>query len=115
MLKSLCLALLLSVMLVSCATVASFRTDDSPNSNFPPTSEEKVKVFCTLDAGKSYVCIGQIVVAAEAGENADKAVSRMIEEAAEMGADAVVDLRLEFVPGEWDTGIKATATAVKFK
>jgi len=104
-----CLALL-----SSCSTVAAFKTADSGDASFDATNAKDIKVYSVSDIGQEYQVIGQVVASADAGSNSEKAVNHLKKIAAKLGADAVVDLRLEISQGYWQNAIKATGTAVKF-
>ncbi|MBK8803020.1 MAG: heavy metal-binding domain-containing protein [Fibrobacteres bacterium] len=100
----------------SCASTARVRTDDLKLADLRASDPAKIAVFSTADAGgREFQVLGQVIASADAGNDADIAVEKLKEEAAEMGADAVVLMRLEGDLGYWNNAIKATATAVKYK
>lgn len=103
----------LGLFAASCATSARFRTDDLVNKH-PETDPEKIEVYALDQIGRPYVKIGAVVVSADAGSNADIAVRRLKREAALLGADAIIDLRLEIGYGYWSNSIRSSGTAVKF-
>ena len=102
-------------IMISCSSVANIRTADNEDMTFEKTNANDVKVYSVSDIGKEYIVIGQVVASADAGSNSEKTVSYLKKEAAKLGADAVVDLRLEIDQGYWQNAIKAYGTAVKFK
>jgi len=104
------------IALGGCSSTARLQTDDAPSGALARTAAKDVAVYSTLDAaGKEYQVIGQVVASADAGDDASSAVDKLKEEAAALGATAVVQLRLEADMGYWNNAIKATATAVKLK
>lgn len=107
--------LLVLISCIGCSSVAHLKTDDVQNQSLTATSSENVKVYSTANAGRSYSVIGQVIADVDAGENAKKAVDALKKEAAALGADAIVNLRLEIDMGYWSNAIKATGTAVKFQ
>lgn len=107
------LMLVAGIMLISCSSVSVLR-NPGVSSDDLERDPETIRVYSTADAGQEYIVLGSIVVASDAGENANRPMKILKEEAAFLGADAVVNLRLEFEYGNWDVAIKATATAVKF-
>lgn len=110
------LGLVALIALVGCSSTARLRTDDVSLGNLAKKTPKEVAVYSSADAGgKEYQVIGQVVASADAGNDASVAVDKLKEEAASLGADAVVQLRLEAAMGYWNSAIKATATAVKFK
>ncbi|NTV47166.1 MAG: YbjQ family protein [Chlorobiales bacterium] len=113
--RKLFLALLVLISCAGCSSVANLKTDDLGSQVFNLTSAESIKVYSTSDAGREYKVIGQVVADADAGKEAKKAVNLLKEEAAKLGADAIVNLRLEIDAGYWNSAIKATGTAVKFQ
>ncbi|MCG9794114.1 hypothetical protein [Flavobacterium algicola] len=99
---------------VSCSTVGHLKTSDNTTSDYPATNPNDVAVYSTVpNANTKYTVIGQVVVSADAGENAKKSVNLLKKEAALLGADAVIDLTLEIGMGYWTNAIKATGTAIK--
>jgi hypothetical protein len=99
-----------------CSSTARLQTDDVQVGSLAKQDSKNVEVYSTADAGgKPYEIIGQVVASADAGDDAAIAVDKLKEEAAALGADAVVQLRLEGDMGYWNNAIKATATAVKLK
>lgn len=111
-----CSALLLLVLLLAgCSTTARLRTEESRALQAQPTQAEKIPVYAQSKIDREYSILGQVIASADAGEDAERPVEQLKDEAAELGADAIVDMRLEIEIGYWQNGIKATGTAVKFK
>jgi uncharacterized protein YbjQ (UPF0145 family) len=105
---------LVTMTLVNCSSVAKLRTDDNPDLVLEETSAKDIKVYSTSKIGREFTIIGQVVASADAGSNSEKAVNHLRKVAARLGADAIVDLKLEIDQGYWQNAIKATGTAVKF-
>ena len=105
---------LLVVLLAGCSSVANLKTDDYADMDFNQTDWQDVKVFSMVPYNVEYYVIGQVVVDADAGTNAKTSVEKLKKQAAELGADAIINLRLEIDTGYWASGIKATGTAIKF-
>ena len=80
-----------------------------------PTTAKAVKVFSTAKIGQEYSIIGEVVADADAGEQSAVSVDKLKIEAAKLGADAIINLRLEIDTGYLQNAIKATGTAVKIK
>jgi hypothetical protein len=114
MLSRLIYVFLFSLLLFSCSSVANLRTADNPELSISRTNPADVKVYSTADIGKDFMIIGQVVASADAGTNSEKAVNHLKEEAAKLGADAIINLRLEIDSGYWQNAIKATGVAVKY-
>jgi uncharacterized protein YbjQ (UPF0145 family) len=105
-----------SLALIGCASTARLKTDDVQSGSIAKVMAKDVAVYSTTDAGgKQYDVIGQVVASSDAGEDASIPMNLLKEEAAALGADAVIDLRLEVDYGYITNAIKATATAVKLK
>lgn len=116
--KRLCLCSSIFIALAGCASTAHLQTDDAVSlaGTEAHVRPADVVVYSTANAnGKGYQVIGQVVASADAGDDAATAVDKLKEEAAALGADAIVQLRLEGALGYWTSGIRATATAVKMK
>lgn len=105
--------LIVGVLFTSCATVAHLQTDDL-KQNYSASSPEQIEIYSTGKVDKTYTVIGEVIASADAGTNASISVKYLKKEAAKLGADAIIDLRLEIGYGYWTSAIKATGTAVKF-
>lgn len=107
------LCLIAGVLLTSCSTVAHLQTDDL-NQTFAATDPGKVEIYSTDKVDKQYAIIGEVVASADAGADASIPVKYLKKEAAKLGADAIINLKLEIEYGYWNNGIKASGLAVKF-
>lgn len=105
--------LILTFFAISCSQVRHFKTDDTI-AEYPKSNPNNIEVFSSKPDNKNYQILGEIVVAVDAGENSDKAIKLLVKEASKLGADAIIDLRLGFCEGFWESGIKGSATAIKF-
>ena len=110
----------LILLLSGCSTTAFFKTSDSFDINSPEqrnitkSDTARIEIYCLDQIDRQYKIIGKVIASADAGESADRPVRLLKEQAAELGADAIINFRLLFITGQWDTGIKASGTAVKF-
>ena len=115
MFKLLVTGLFAVLIVAGCSSVAHINTDDYPDTSFEPVPESDVKVYSTSKIDADYVVIGEVVADADAGENAETAVGHLKKQAAQLGADAIINLRLEIDSGYWQSAIKAYGTAVKLQ
>lgn len=99
--------------LSSCVSVAHLPTDDASKPQALQPSKG-VKVYATDDIGREYVVVGEVIALVDAGQNSKRPVSFLKGQAQQLGADAIMNLRLEFGVGYWVVGIQATGTAVRF-
>lgn len=114
--KSLSKALLFLTVFVglsSCMSVAYLPTDDA---NIPQAvqASKGVKVYATDDIGRDYVVVGDVIALVDAGRNSKKTVDFLRGQAQLLGADAIINLRLEVGVGYWLSGIQSSGTAVRF-
>lgn len=108
--KKLVLFLFILISLSSC-TISTHFIEDGAKS-YAPTQASNIKVYSSLNINKNYVVIGSI--AADAVGNSEDALEALKEEAALIGADAVVDVKLTKISSGVDrTGL--SGVAVKFK
>lgn len=114
MIKSLSISLLAGLLFTSCSSVAHIRSSESPDS-FPKTDATTINVYSTSRIDSDYIILGQVIASADAGSDANVPVTLLKKEASKLGADAILDLRLEIDYGYWSNAIKATGTAVKLK
>ncbi len=108
------LCLLGLLLLTSCQTKSILAGPLVNSSTYPAVSPERVAVYATANAPRSYQVIAELATICDAGQDAEIPVRTLREEAARIGADAIVNLRLSFGLGLWAAGLKATATAVKY-
>ena len=107
--------LLFVILLAGCSSVAYIQTDDAPDEITPITNPDLIKVYSDEREELDYNVIGQVIADADAGSNAETAVKLLKKQAAKLGADAIINLRLEIDTGYWDSAVKATGTAIKLK
>lgn len=107
------------MIIVLCAffarcTMARLQTNDSGNY-YPPTIAENIEVYSTEKTKNTYIIIGEVVASVDAWGDGSASVQYLKREAAEIGADAIVNLRLEIGNGVLSNSVTASGTAVKFK
>lgn len=101
------------LFLVGCSSVGNLRTSDN-TEQFAEINPELVKVYAIKPKSLTkYITLGEVIASADAGTNAEVSVNLLKAEAAKLGADAIIDLRLEIGMGYWTNAIKATGTAIK--
>lgn len=113
--KQLLFLFLLTLFFSSCGTVAHMVTEEGKELSLRPTSAEKIEVYFTKKISKDFEIIGQVVAAIDAGYQSARAVNLLKNQAAQIGADAIIETRLEYEYGYYKIAVKATGTAVKFK
>lgn len=111
--KTKILSLLLLGVLVTSCSVARLQTDDAVII-YPPAYSENVEVYATDQFDKTYTVIGEVIVSAEDLSDASVPVKYLKKEAAKLGADGIINLRLEIGHAYFCNSIVATGTAVKF-
>ena len=107
--------LLFVIIMAGCSSVAYIQTDDVPGEYAQNSNPDDIKVYSDDREAWEYDVIGQVIADADAGENAETAVNLLKKQAANLGADAIINLRLEIDTGYWQSAIKATGTAIKLK
>ena len=100
----------LAFALTACASSARLATEDA-RSQRAQTDSATVNVYAGREIGRKYQVVGTVLAAAD-GESGERALAELRKEAAALGADAVVDLRLEIERGFWAAAVKATGLAV---
>jgi hypothetical protein len=102
----------LCFVITSCSSVAHIALGDS-SERFAPSNPDRIETYATTPE-KSYTIIGEVIVNADAF-TADYGVELLREEAAKLGADGIVNMRIEISYGYWTNfAVKATGTAVRF-
>jgi hypothetical protein len=98
-----------------CASVARIYTDERQAGAYPPTNAEKVKVYSSPTIEGKYMILGQVIASVDAGTDASTPVDRLREQAALLGADAIIDMRLRIDQGYWQNAIEASGTAIRMQ
>jgi len=107
------LLLITGVFFTSCSSVAHLQTDDL-NQNYAETNPNNIEVYSTDKIEKEYNVIGEVIASADAGSDGAISVKHLKREAAKLGADGIINLRLEVGYGYWSNAIKASGTAIKY-
>lgn len=105
----------LITVISGCSTVANYKTNDSLSIGKSNLPADKIEVYSSDKTGKKYRILGGVVSSADAGTNASTSVDLLKKEAAKLGADAIIDLRLSIDQGYWTNAITSTGTAVAFE
>lgn len=100
----------LAICLAGCASVAHVRVSDFVSET--PTDPHHIEVFFQT-APRKVRPIAMVVVARQ-GEGALYAVELLKEEAATLGADAIVDLELSYTTGFFPN-LRVSGLAVKYE
>ena len=81
---------------------------------YPPVKAKVVEVYSTEQANKPYTVIGEVAASVDALGDGSASVKYLKKEAAELGADGIINLRLEIGSGILANAVTASGTAVKF-
>ncbi|RZA00840.1 MAG: hypothetical protein EOP11_17915 [Proteobacteria bacterium] len=100
----------LALGFAGCASSSRLATEDS-RGNRNASDPARVQVFAGKDIGAKYQILGGVMAVAD-GQSGEKALAELRREASLLGANAVVDLRVEIERGFWDAAVKATGLAV---
>ncbi|MBX2990993.1 MAG: hypothetical protein KF749_07475 [Bacteroidetes bacterium] len=104
---SVILVCVLGSLLAGCGSTAGFSTLNPGITSEQATASETIRIYASKDIGRSYVELGSVAVSLHNELNGAKYIARIKEEAAKIGADAVV--------GFVQYGNGASGIAVKFK
>lgn len=102
----------LTFLLTSCS-VARLYTDDNVH-RYPPTYFEQIEVYPSDQIGKSYSVIGEVISSVESLADGQISLKYLKKEAAKLGADGIINLRLEIESGMLATGTTAKGVAVRY-
>jgi len=113
--KQILVLMTLAALFTSCA-VARLQTDDSAQL-YAPTNFENIEVHTADQIDKPYTIIGAVVASVEEISDGSVSVNYLKREAAKLGADGIINLKLEIGSGigSWGNAITASGTAVKFQ
>jgi len=99
--------------LSACSSTAYLRTNDFASIP-PPTNPNNIRIFPLDNVDRKYSIVGTVIACADAGSNASITVKHLQRQAAKLGADAIINMTLEYTTGEWRPAITASGTAVKY-
>ena len=100
----------LLVILSACSTVSTVRFTEQKLGRTNPAS---IRVYFHQEKPTArYTEIGSLAVGRDG--NLEKTMTLFLENAAKMGADAVIHVEAEIVPGFWSPGRRISGTAIKF-
>lgn len=107
--------LLLIVLSVGCtpSTSANIRLDNN-SAVYSETDATKIAIFADAKVNKAYLVIGEVVFGRDSNDSA-KVIDGLCKQASLLGADAIINVRLECEYGKYHGGVKASGTAIKFK
>ena len=103
------------LILAGCSSTANLITDDYKGPEIEKSDFAAIKVYSIAPSNLNYTTLGSVVASADAGSNAKKSVKMLKKQAAKLGANAIIDLKLEVDMGYWSNAIKATGVAVIIK
>ncbi len=103
----------ITVLLLASCSVAHLNSSDS-QMYYAPVHAENIEVYSTDLTGRTYTVIGEVVASVDALGDGSSSVKYLKKEAASMGADGIVNLRLEIGSGILANSVTASGTAVKF-
>ena len=108
------LLLVLGILLTGCS-VAHLSTSESAQM-YPPSNYDEIEVYSTDQTGRSYTVLGDVVASVEDFSNGDgsSSVKYLKKEAAKLGADGIINLKLEISDGVLTNAVTSSGTAVKF-
>ncbi|WP_167618617.1 heavy metal-binding domain-containing protein [Maribellus sediminis] len=112
--KTKILSLMIVGVLSASCSVNHLRSSDTQLYH-PPVSSKKVEVYSTDQVTRPYTAIGEVVTSVDAWGTGRSSVKHLKKEAAELGADGIVNLRLEIGSGILANAVTASGTAVRFE
>ena len=120
--KRFCFALwVLSILLlfIGCAAKTHTLTGKDPSLRYNPTTKEQIKLYFSSDIGQEYTEIGYVAV--EIGNDPEVVKDLLKEEAAKLGADAIINCQIGLVArdigffGATEGVLSIRGIAIKFK
>jgi hypothetical protein len=106
------ITLIIGAMLGSCS-VSHILTNDN-TERYLPTEKENIEVFSTSKIEREYEIIGDLVSRIDDFGGAEASVKYLKKEAAKIGADGIINLRLTIEQGHIGNAVEAKGTAVKY-
>lgn len=96
-----------------CAASFGVRTEEGRGlTQMKHVEPAKVLVSCQKELEPGSKVLGPVVAAGD-GSSGEEALKKLREAAADLGANAVIDLRLEFAQGFWAPAVKASGIAIR--
>lgn len=103
---------IVSILFASCSVthLHSSKTE----MYYPPVKSKIVEVYSTDQVNRPYTVIAEVVASVDALGDGSSSVKYLKKEAAAIGADGIVNLRLEIGSGILANAVTASGTAVRF-
>lgn len=105
---------LLGLGLLLLASCSSSHVLTNSDKSYQPGNPDEIEVFSNDQTGCNYIIIAQLVSSAEDWNGAKGSVKQLKKEAAKVGADGIINLKLSVTEGLLGDAIVATGTAVKY-
>lgn len=102
------------LLLSACSTSAQLRTDDAALVRATETNPAAIEIYA-LTPGRAFDVLGPVVAAADGSSDPVDAMEDLREAAAELGATAVIETRIEGEYGYWDGAFKMSGIAVRWR
>jgi hypothetical protein len=106
------ITLVIGAILGSCS-VSHILTNDNPQY-YQPNENENIEVYSTSAIEREYVIIGDLVSRVDDFNGSEASVKYLKKEAAKIGADGIINLRLTIEQGYIGNAVEAKGTAVKY-
>ncbi|HYQ55971.1 MAG TPA: heavy metal-binding domain-containing protein [Draconibacterium sp.] len=104
--------IMLGVFFTNCSV--TYLHSSETDMHYPPVKAKTVEVYSMEVANRPYTVIGEVVASADVLGNGSTSVKYLKKEAAGLGADGIINLRLEIGSGILANAVTASGTAVKF-
>lgn len=112
--KTKILSLLIGGILSASCSVTRIHSSEAQLYH-PPVRSKNIEVYSTGQVTRPYTVIGEVAASVDAWGNGSSSVKHLKKEAAELGADGIVNLRLEIGSGILANAVSASGTAVRFE
>jgi uncharacterized protein YbjQ (UPF0145 family) len=106
------LSAILGIILTSCS--ATHMLTDNSSQRYSPVNTENIVVYSRSDINRSYDVIGEVIAIVEAFSDDPVYIDHLKKEASQIGADAIINLKLELGDGMLSNTVTAYGTAIKF-
>jgi len=111
--KTKILTFLITGILFGSCCVDRLHSSDS-QEYYVPVKARKVEVYSTDQTNRPYTIVGDAFTSVVAVGKGSSSVKYLKKEAAALGADGIINLRLEIGSGVLANAVTASGTAVKF-
>ena len=111
--KTKIMLLMITGVLVASCSVAHLYTSESV-IRYTPTDYEKIEIYVSETVEGEYTIVGEVIASAEDFNGSETSIKALKKEAAKLGANAVINLKMEIGHGYFGNSVISKGVAIRY-